>query len=126
MKKLGFSLVEMMVVIVVVALLATMMVFFVSNWRTDIAETEVKSDLTNASNAAEDYNNFNSTYPKSQAVFNTIYTNTDTVTMTYEPRGSLYGTRVESYCLNARSTERSNVRWYIDSSVGTTPRSGTC
>lgn len=120
MKRLGFSLVEMVVVVVVIAVLAAVTVFFVSNWRSEAAETEVKSDLTNAANVLEDYKNFNSVYPANQAAFNNLYNNTDTVTLNYTRRAN--GT----YCINGSSTERTNVRWYIDSNVSKSPNAGTC
>lgn len=120
MKKHGFSLVEMVVVIVVIAMLAAMTVFFVSNWRSEAAETEVKSDLSNAAAALENYKNFNSSYPANQAAFASLYNNSDSVTLTYQRRAN--GT----YCVNATNKVRTAVRWNIDSNVSKTPRVGTC
>lgn len=109
-----------MVVIVIIAMLAAMIVFFVSNWRSEAAETEVKNDLASAAAAVEDYRNFNSAYPTNQAAFANLYRNSDSVTLTYLRRAN--GT----YCINATNKVRTGVRWNIDSSVSKTPRSGTC
>lgn len=120
MKTRGFSLVELLVVIIVLVMLATLTTFFVSNWRNDTAETEVKNDLNHAVSSVETYNNYNSFYPPSQAVFNSLYSNTETVNLTYTRRFN------GSFCINAVSTVRPAVAWYVDSSEGKSPRAGSC
>lgn len=120
MKSRGFSLVELLVVIVVLVLLATMTGFLVSNWRDNTATNEVKSDLTNAVTAVESYNNYNSFYPPSQTVFSGLYTNSESVDLTYARRFN------GSFCINAVSNIRTSVAWHVDSAVGKSPRLGSC
>lgn len=120
MKRSGFSLVELLVVIVVLALLATLTTFFISGWRDSAAETEVKNDLMHAVSVLESYNNYNSSYPANQAAFDSMYQNTESVDMNYTRRVN------GSFCLNAASSVRTSVAWYVDSAVGTTARSGSC
>jgi prepilin-type N-terminal cleavage/methylation domain-containing protein len=116
-KRLGFTIVELIVVIVVIGILAAITLFAVSGWRTRTAITEVKNDLTNAQSTLSNYRNYNGTYPSSVA---SVYTSTSTVTLTYTLRGD--GT----YCLNAVSIPVTSVAWYIDSRAGGGVTQGSC
>lgn len=120
MKTRGFSIIELLTVIVVIVILATLTTFFVSNWRDSAAETEVKNDLINAVTAVETYSNYNSSYPANQTGFDNLYTNTETVDLNYTRRAN------GSFCINATSNVRTSIVWNVDSSVGKSPRSGSC
>lgn len=64
-KDRGFTVVELMIIIVVIAVLAAMTIVAYGTWRKNMAKTEVKSDLLQASNLLESVHNFKNTYPTS-------------------------------------------------------------
>lgn len=118
--KRGFTIIEVLVIIVVISILAGMTYFFVGDWRGETATNEVKSDLTNAVNALENHRNFNASgYANSLSEVN--YSGSDTVTLNYQKRSAN-----NSYCLNATSTVKPDVAWYVDSATGKAPKPGSC
>ncbi len=114
----GFTIVEVIVIISVLAILVGITYFFVGDWRSRAATNEVKSDLNGAASALENVRNFGSGYPA--ALTDDIFKSTNTVTLDYTRRGD------GSYCLNATSQVRTNVKWYVDSRTDKQPASGTC
>lgn len=112
--KKGFTVIELIVVVVIVAALAAVTIFAFGTWRSRTAKTEVQNELLQAAAAIQNYKNFNTNIPNSQAVFNAQYTAGSAVTLTYIWRGA-----TSTYCLNGTSTEDSSVKWSIDSAVNT-------
>ena len=78
--KRGFTVVELMIVIVVLALLATLVMFGYQRWRQDAAYNSVRTDLQAASQAMNEYRNFNNTYPNTAQLKNT-YKSKATITV---------------------------------------------
>lgn len=114
----GFTIIELCVIIVVIGILASIIIISVGAWRTRTAETEVKSDLLNASSAMEAARNFNSGYPTSLP---TGFTASPNVAVTYGSGDA------KGYCIDGVSKVISSVHYFVNaSSVATDPIKGTC
>ena len=61
----GYTIAEVLVIIVVMGILASIAYVGYSSWRKNITIAQLKSDLTQASAAMENYRNFNDKYPTS-------------------------------------------------------------
>lgn len=61
--KPGFTLVELMVVVAVIIILVSITVIGYGAWRTQSAESAVKSDLNSLASGMESYRNWNDGYP---------------------------------------------------------------
>ena len=61
----GFTMVEIVIVVVVIGILAGITIVSYGSWRKNIAEGQVKSDLSGVASAMEGARNFGSTYPTS-------------------------------------------------------------
>lgn len=103
MKRNAFTMVELMVVIVVIAILAAVTTFGYNGWRTRIAQTQVKNDLTAASTALDNYKNFNNGYP---TTLPGSYKPNDDVTITVKSASAT------TYCLVGKSNVVSTVIFY--------------
>jgi len=116
----GFTIIEIMIVVIVVGILASIVIFGFGTWRTSIAKTEMKNELTNAASAIKLHRNLNSAYP---ALLSSIpYTPSANVSLTYTVRGG-----GGSYCLNAGSTAITSLaHYYIDSNISLTPTTTAC
>jgi prepilin-type N-terminal cleavage/methylation domain-containing protein len=115
----GFTLVELIVVIVVIGILATIVAVTYSGWQTSIVKSELKSDLSGAATAMENYRTFNNAYPVSVP---TNFTPSPDVTLT---GGSSDGG--VTFCINATSSRNPSIQYYIDSTFGTQgAQPGTC
>lgn len=59
----GFTIVELAVTIVIIGILATITVVSYGSWQKNIRETQIKSELTSAKAAMENWRSFNGKYP---------------------------------------------------------------
>lgn len=120
-KRIGLTLVELMIVIILVGVLLGISIFGIGNWRERTATSEVKSDLINGSTALQSHRNFSSSYPANQAEFEQLFSSSDSVDLDYILRGD------GSFCLNATSQARPQVQWMLDSNVSVKdPAEGAC
>jgi prepilin-type N-terminal cleavage/methylation domain-containing protein len=125
----GFTVVELVIVIAVIAILATIGYFAFSGWRDRMAETELKSDLTNVYAAMENARNWNNGYPllgegtvfDGNSATKNIFTQSSNVKLTYwEGDG-------KTYCIDAVSKARPQYSMYLDVENGNkTPKEGSC
>jgi prepilin-type N-terminal cleavage/methylation domain-containing protein len=115
----GFTLVELIVVIVVIGILAGVVIVSYSGWQNSVIKSELKSDLSGAATAMENYRTFNNVYPA-------------TVPSTFSPSPNVTLTGGSSdgiiYCVDAVSSKSSSIHYYIDQSLGSSKgaQSGTC
>lgn len=116
MNNRGFTLVELLIVVGVISILAMITTVMYGTWRTRTAETEVKSDLIQASGAMENYKNFNTGYP---ATIPNTFSASQNVTITVQNVTS------SSYCLKATEIKVPSVVYFI-SSTNAQPHTGAC
>lgn len=107
MTRRGFTIVELVVAIAVIAILAAVVVVSYNGWRTRMAETEVKHNLTTAASKLKDHRTWNNAYPATLAE---VFSPSGKVTVTYVLSGA-------NYCLRGASTDVSSVRLYINSAT---------
>lgn len=113
-RRLGFTIVELLVVIVVIGILAGVVIVGYGTWRNDVVEKQLKSDLTGAASAMESNRNFGKDYPENlPANFNP----SDGVTMSAKSGGG-------TYCIQASSADNPDVVFNIKN--GRQPAPGTC
>lgn len=133
----AFSIVELIIVIVIIGILAGLATLGFSQWRTSVAETEVKSDLINVQTAMEDMRNFNNDYPifpvnarfyaDTPLVFATNYPTIATKDILVASKNVVlrYSSGTAStYCIAAESADRPSVRWHVR--PGGAPQTGAC
>lgn len=118
-KQKGFTIVELVVVIIVIGILAAIVIVGYGAWRTNVAKSNVQSDLNSVKAAMESARNFNQGgYPSS---IPSSFTSSPDVTVTYA-RGSSVG-----YCVEARSISVISVVWFLEVNNGTTTiAAGNC
>lgn len=92
--RVGFTIIELLVIVVVIGILASVVIIGYGNWRGNIAEDQIKSDLTGAAAAMESARNFGSDYP---ADIPSSFTPSDGVTLTTKSGGGVF-------CIEAEST----------------------
>jgi len=107
--KVGFTIVELLVVISVIGILATISIVGYGNWQKSIIETQLKSDLSNVATAMNSYRNFNNTYP---LVVPTTFKSSQGVVLT---GGSSNGT---TYCIEASSLQNTTLHYHITQKSG--------
>lgn len=115
--RLGFTVVELLVIIAVIGILASIIIIGFSNWRMMSARNEVRSDLGNLAASMESARNFGSGYP---TTLPSSFKDSPTVTVTYISGSST------QYCVDGVSTVIGSVRYHIDSSQGKDPIEGSC
>ena len=113
----AFTIVELIVVISVIGILAGVTLVSYGSWRTSVATSSVKSDLTHAASAMESSRSFGNGY---SATLPTTFTSSsgDTMTLTF--------TSATSFCIDGTSSN-STIQYYIDNlTQATGPKIGTC
>ncbi len=125
----AYTLIEVIVVIVVISVLAGIVTFSVNSWRDRAANTEVTSDILNVASAMKNARTWNNGYPVYPD--DTVFDGTGDAGKLYKQSAnvllSYYHGDAGSYCIEARSTVRPNVYYFIDAStVSTVPKKGTC
>jgi prepilin-type N-terminal cleavage/methylation domain-containing protein len=113
----GFTLVELFVVIAVLSVLITVAIFFIGDWRSKAAQTEVKSSLLNVAAAMEDARNFGTGYP---ATIPGTYTAAPSPNVSVQ----LMSSTATTFCVNGWSTTRTTVRFHITHQAS--PTAGNC
>lgn len=115
----AFTVVELLVVIVVIGVLAGISVITYGSWRTRVATTSVKSDLTSVAIAMKSERNFKNVYPSGLP---SSFSPSEDVTVTW-----VYGD-ANSFCINGVSESDGNVKLYVQAtgSVINGPLEGTC
>ena len=116
--KPAFTIVELIVVITVIGILAGVVLVSYGSWRTSVATSSVKSDLTHAASAMESSRSFGNAY---SATLPTTFTSSSGDTMT------LTVTSATSFCIDGSSSNSATIQYYIDNlTQATGPKIGTC
>jgi len=115
--KEGFTVVELVVVIIVIGILAAVSIIGYGSWRKQTATVQVQGDLNSVIAAMESARNFSSGYPTSVP---TTSNTSGASTLTYISGDS------KSFCIEAQSTQYSDVRYYVNSSQGKIITAGGC
>jgi prepilin-type N-terminal cleavage/methylation domain-containing protein len=114
----AFTIVELIVVISVIGILAGIILVSYGAWRTSVATSSLKSDLTHAASAMESNRTFTNSY--SLTIPSTFTASSgNTVLLTFPD--------TKSFCIDGTSTNSASIQYYIDNltqSGGAT--SGTC
>lgn len=114
----AFTIVELIVVIAVIGILAGIVLVSYGAWRTSVATSSLKSDLTHAAAAMESSRTFNNAYP---ATIPTTFTASsgNTITLTLPD--------TKSFCIDGTTTQSASIQYYIDNLTQTNgASSGTC
>jgi prepilin-type N-terminal cleavage/methylation domain-containing protein len=118
-QRVGFTIVELIVVIAVIGILAGIGVVSYGAWRTSINQNQVKSELAAAASAMESSRNFDAGYPGSVPP---TYAGNDDVTVS---GGS--SDAGKSYCLDGVSVANNAIQFYIDNTIQQSgAAAGTC
>ena len=112
----GFTIVELLVVIIVISILAGMSIITYGQWRTRVAKTSVKSDLTSAAISMRNERNFKDTYP---IALPSRFTPSNDVTVTWASGDA------NSFCLNGVSKVNTQVKYHV-TNFSDMPMEGAC
>lgn len=113
----GFTVVELVTVIVVIGILASVAIIAYGSWRKEVTTSLVQSDLNSALSAMESARNFGSGYPTS---IPKTANASNGVTLTYVMGDS------KGFCIEAQSTQYSDVKYYVDTTQGKFISTGGC
>lgn len=125
----AFTIVELAVVILVLGILVSLSVFGYGAWRENVAQTELKSDLSGVYAAMESAKNWNNGYPiltegtvfDGSATTKDIFTQSQNVTLTYFEGDD------KAYCIDAVSKARPSISMFLNTENGNKePKRGTC
>lgn len=125
----AFTIVELIVIIAVIGILAALSIIGIGAWRTRVATTAVKSDITNLQASMQDARNRTNGYPvypvgtkfTSGGVASDVFVQSEYVEITYAAGNATY------YCVNVQSTSVPSVVMFLNTSGGNTaPQTGTC
>ncbi len=115
--KLGFTIIELIVVVVVIGILAAVAVVGYGSWRNSVTTSAVKSDLTQVQTAMANARNFDSGYPTS---IPTSFTPSDEVTVSYVSGDA------KKYCVQAISVKIPSIVYHVNTEDGTEIQTGPC
>ncbi len=114
-RRLGFTVVEMVVVIATLVIIAAITVVSYGSWETRMIETQLKNDLTQASSAMEDARTKDGTYP---GALPTGFATSDGVTVT------VVRATGDHFCLEAESANQPGNKWTAEND--TDAKAGGC
>ena len=114
--KPAFTIIELIVVIAIIAILAAITFVSYSSWRQTTTVAQLKSDLSGAASAMENYRAFNYGYPSSVP---STFSVSSGVTLT---GGSTDGGK--TFCVDAVSSQFPTLNYFINNSQGA--QVGTC
>lgn len=120
-RSFGFTIVEVAVIIVVIGILASIITFSIGSWRTRVAQTEVRSDLSSVRSAMDAKRNFSNGYPTNPS-FNgegALFQQSPGVEIRYVSGDN------KTYCVEAQSKVRWQVSYFI-TEKDSQPVQGTC
>lgn len=103
--------------IIVIGILAAVTIIGYGAWRQNVAEAQVKSDLTNVGTAMEEARNTGNAYPTSLPAG---FSASDTVTLTYVSGDE------RNYCINGRTSVEASIKFYISSDTDGKVQAGSC
>ncbi|MCD8561515.1 prepilin-type N-terminal cleavage/methylation domain-containing protein [Candidatus Saccharibacteria bacterium] len=116
-QRAGFTIVELIVVIIVIGILAAVTILGYGAWRQNVAEAQVKSDLTQAASAMQAALNDQDVYPTQ-------------IPSTFQPSDGvqivLARSSSQSYCINGVSMSHPSLAYYVDEKSAGSPRQGSC
>lgn len=115
-QRMGFTIVEIMVIIAVIGILAGITVFGIGDWRARTAKAEVASDLNAVVSAMDSARTFSTGYPAS---IPTTFKASPNVTITLKSSSS------SAFCVEAASKAVTSIVYKVSSS-NKTPVAGTC
>jgi prepilin-type N-terminal cleavage/methylation domain-containing protein len=113
----GFTIVELLVVILVIGILAGISIVGYGAWRKNIAEDQLKSELSGVASAMENARNFSSTYP---TAIPSTFTPSNDVTLTYVSGDA------KTFCIQASTSQDSTLIYRYDISEKKEPQVGAC
>jgi len=118
----GFTLVELILVVIIITILALIAIPVFISQREKGWETNVKSDLHNASIAQVTYYQENETYTSQMSdLFDKGYKQSSNISISIESAND------SGYCLEADNNNDSSNVWYVDGGAGTpNPTEGPC
>jgi prepilin-type N-terminal cleavage/methylation domain-containing protein len=126
---IAFTIVELIIVIAVIGILAALTVIGIGAWRTRVAQTAVKSDITNLQASMQDARNRTDSYPvfpvgtkfTSGGATSDVFVQSEYVEITYAAGNATY------YCVNVQSKTVTSVVMFLNTSGGNTAaQTGTC
>lgn len=114
----GFTIVELIVVIAVIGILAGIVLVSYGAWRTSVATSSLKSDLSHAASTMESSRTFDNAYP---LTIPTSFTPSANNTI------SLTSPDTKSFCIDGTTTQSASIKYYIDNlTQADGASSGTC
>ena len=115
----GFTLTELVIVITVISILTSISFVSYGSWKKTTITNRLKSDLSAAASAMENYRNFNNTYPTTVP---TTFRSSQAVTIA--GGGMADG---KNYCISATDSSDASLVFHIDSySTGKSVQAGVC
>jgi len=119
--KPAFTIIELIVVIAIIAILAAITFVSYSSWRQTTTVAQLKSDLSGAASAMENYRTFNNLYPVDVTTLSTFTPSSGVTVNGGSSDGGL------TYCVSAVNSQFPSLPYHIDSTLtGNNAQPGIC